>query len=285
MQYSFNTIATGLAFSPRMEANLCESIRLMEYFDAKLVLIHVGEQTSEKQQQLNTLLHKHSIDSSQLKVVWHEGDPVKVILRACRVHKVDLLVAGAVANEGLLTYYMGSVARELSRQAECNLLLLLEPSVTSKKFHSMVVSGNDHPHLKDTLLKSFEFARGIGVDQVTIVEELSPKTIKMKVEDDASANQASIIRTGFLRKEAQRVGDILSELNCTELTIRNQCIFGKKGYTISHFAQSLHVDLLVVSGTVQKRASFLDRLFMSDLEYVLSDMPTNLLIINHTEDE
>ncbi|MFT5969752.1 MAG: nucleotide-binding universal stress UspA family protein [Flavobacteriales bacterium] len=280
MNEIYNTIATGLAFSPRMEANLCESIRLASYFDADLVLIHVGESSAKKTELLNSLLKKHPFNSSRLKVVWHKGDPVEVILRACKVHKVDLLLAGAVANEGLLTYYMGSVARKLSRQAKCSLLLLLEPSVQSKKFHSMVVSGNEDPDLKQTLLKSFEFARGIGVDKVTIVEELSPKTIKMNVEDEASAKQASIIQTGFHQRETERVQKILDTIKCDQLDIHNQCIFGKKGYTIGHYAQSTHVDLLVISSPKKKYGLF-DRFFTNDLEYILSDMPTNLLIINH----
>ncbi len=279
----FKTIATGLAFSPRMEANLCESIRLAYYFNANLVLIHVGEKSDEKIDLLDGLLRKHPFDKDRLKVVWHAGDPVEVILRACKVHEVDLLVAGAVADEGLLTYYMGSVARSLSRKAKCSLLLLLEPAVKSRKFHSMVVSGNDHPKLKDTLSVSFEFARGIGLDQITIVEELPPKTIKMNVEDEASAKQASLIKSGIHQRERERVQAVLNEIDCSGLQIDNKCIFGRKGYTIGHFAQSTHVDLLVLSAP-KKSYNLWDRFFMNDLEYVLSDMPTNLLIVNGKSD-
>lgn len=279
METRYNNIATGLAFSPRMEANLVESIRLAEYFNTQLILIHVGDKSPAKEEQLKTLLEKHPFPEDRLKVVWHSGDPVEVILRACKVHKVDLLVAGAVANEGLLTYYMGSVARKLCRQATCSLLLLLEPAIKQKKFHSMVVAGNAHPQLESLFDEALYFAKGIGVEQMTVVEELPPKTIKMQVEDEASAQQASLLQYGLNQRQQEQLLSFFEGKNLDGLQVKTQCIFGKKGYTIGHFAQSTHVDLLVIPGP-EKRYGIWDRLFTNNLEYILSDMPTNLLILN-----
>jgi hypothetical protein len=49
-QYNpFKRMLFGFAFSPSLESNLHEVVRLAEFFDSELILLHVGEKTKEKQ--------------------------------------------------------------------------------------------------------------------------------------------------------------------------------------------------------------------------------------------
>ena len=43
----FKTLLFGFAFSPSLKANVYEATRLANYFEAALILLHVGEKTKE----------------------------------------------------------------------------------------------------------------------------------------------------------------------------------------------------------------------------------------------
>jgi len=45
----FKTLLFGFAFSPSLKANVYEATRLANYFEAALILLHVGEKTKEKE--------------------------------------------------------------------------------------------------------------------------------------------------------------------------------------------------------------------------------------------
>ena len=49
------------------------------------------------------------------------GNPVDVILNASEEKNIDLLIIGAAKREKLFTYYVGSIARKITRKAKCCL--------------------------------------------------------------------------------------------------------------------------------------------------------------------
>ena len=58
MKGIFKKIALGLAFSPRVEALLCECVRLKSSWNAELILIHVGNHGPQEEEKLEQLLVK-----------------------------------------------------------------------------------------------------------------------------------------------------------------------------------------------------------------------------------
>ena len=124
-----NKILIGIAFSPNLKANIFEAIRLANMFDAELVGVHVGEKSQEKEYQLTQLISEAPTLNTPLKTVWQNGKPVDVILKTTIDQKIDLLILGAIQQENLYKYYVGSVARELTRKAICSVLLLIKPSI------------------------------------------------------------------------------------------------------------------------------------------------------------
>jgi hypothetical protein len=61
------------------------------------------------------------------------------------------------------------------------------------------------------------------------------------------------------------------------LEIIVQPIFGRRGYSIGHFARVRRADLLIMNAP--NKLTVWDRLFPHDLEYILSDLPTDVLIV------
>ena len=54
----FNTILFGFAFSPTLNQNITEVTRLAHYFDAELVLLHVGAYNEQKEGEINRVIQK-----------------------------------------------------------------------------------------------------------------------------------------------------------------------------------------------------------------------------------
>lgn len=279
----FKTVGTAVAFSPHAKANLFESIRISKMLDARMVFIHVGYKTPTTEQKMEELLSEAGCDKDNYEVFWKSGDPTKAILDSCKEGNVDLLIAGALQKENLVQYFKGSIARQLCRKANISLLLLTHANVASRKCKNIVVNGLDHPKTPDTVRMSFYIANSFGSDQITIVEEVEPKKISEKGDDDISVVKAQRQMANIKRYEKSRLEKVIESIPKRDgLLVKDMCIFGKPGYTISHFAEKNRVDLLVLNSPDTKLGIF-DRVFTHDLEYVLSDLPTDILIVHTTK--
>lgn len=279
---SYKTIVVGVAFSPTLKPNLFEAIRLARLFGAQLVLVHVGVKSSIKAEKINRVFEAFGEKPPRHEMVWQEGKPVDVLLEACSAKNADLLMVGAMQREALFTYYVGSVARKLTRKAPCDVLLLIKPSIDRVACQHVVVNGLEHPKTKEAIATSFFVAQSLGAKKITIVEEIPEKDVKVKVDDDWSLRKATIMKERIKVKENSRVQKILSSLSTTlpkSLLLQIQPIFGRRGYSIGHYAKVVRADLLVMNAP--KPSSLWDRIFPHDIEYILSDLPTDVLIVRH----
>ncbi len=279
----FKIVATAVAFSPSAKANLFESSRIAKMLRASILLIHVGYKTPTTELKLDELILEVGIPKDMYTISWRSGDPTDAILNACAEENVDLLIAGALQKENLAQYYKGSVARKLSRKASCSLLLLTHPDIESRRCNNIMVNGLEHPKTADTIKMAVYMANIFNSNQLTVVEEVEPKKIKNKADDDISIIKASREKASIERVEKKRLKDVLQDLPMNEnLKIKDKVIFGKPGYTIGHFAEKNNVDLLVLNSPDTKLGIF-DRVFTHNLEYILSDLPTDLLIVHTTK--
>jgi nucleotide-binding universal stress UspA family protein len=278
--YPFKTIATAIAFSPYAEANLHESARIANMLAADLILIHVGRQTQEKEERLELLISQTGIERGKVKIEFRDGDPVTSILDSCNENHVDLLIAGAMKKENLFKFYTGSIARKLCRKAECSILLLTDRSVIRNKCKEIVVSGDDHQKTETTVKTANYFGKVLGANHITIVDEIDPKSVAQHADDDSELAEAAQKRRDIKLKEDARICEIEKHLEQEgNLPVSHKCIFGKAGYTIGHYAAANRADLLVMNSPDSK-LGIIDRVFPHDLEYVLSDLPCCLMIVN-----
>lgn len=280
MQQPFKTILFGFAFSPTLKVNILEIARIAHFFRSNLMLLHVGEKNDEKEEMLATVLMEIEYPEIPVEIKWQTGNPVETILNACEQFNIDLLVLGAQQHENMFQFYVGSIARKLTRNVCCSVMLLIKPSLERVPCKHVVVNGLDAPETELAITDAFYVANALGAQQVTIVEEIRQKEIHVTVEDDRSLKKANIVKARLRHREEHRVRNIVSNLPF-ELTkgvnIKTQSIFGKRGYSIGHYAEVVRADLLVMNAP--EKTNIFDRIFPHDIEYILSDLPTDLLII------
>ncbi|GLB52949.1 hypothetical protein NBRC110019_19890 [Neptunitalea chrysea] len=276
----YNTIGIGIAFSPNLKANIYEAARLALCFNARLVLIHVGNRTTQKEVTLKEIIAPFKELHLEYKVVYELGDPVEVILNAIKVKKIDLLVLGALQREKLVKYYVGSIARKITRSASCSVLLLIKPSVERVPCKNIVVNGLSSPKTEATIATSFYVSHKLEARKITIVEEISQQKVQVKVEDDKTLRKATIVKERLRLREESRVKKIVTQIPedyKKNIRVKTQSIFGRRGYSIGHYAQLMRADLLVMNGS--NHTSFWDRFFTHDLEYILRELPTDVLVV------
>jgi len=276
----FKKIGIGVTFSPNLDANIFEASRLALRFNSDLILIHVGEKSSQKEAKFYTILEPFIEKGLISKIVFKPGNPVDAILSVSVENKVDLLILGALKRENFIKYYVGSIARKITRKAECSVLLLTNPSVNRIPCKHIVVNGLKDPKTSQTITTSFYVAKQLGSEKITIVEEITKEEIKINVDDDKSLRKSNINKERIRFRENSRVKkiiDAIPEEYTKSITIKSQPIFGKRGYSIGHYAQVARADLLVMNAP--SRMTFWDRLFPHDIEHILTELPTDVLII------
>jgi nucleotide-binding universal stress UspA family protein len=277
---AFKTIGIGVTFSPNLEANINEAARFALCFSSKLVLIHVGEASEEKTNIFLRFLSPFKSKGLEFELLFQPGDPVDVILSSTKEKNIDLLIIGALKKENFLKYYLGSIARKITRQASCSVLLLINPSVKRVPCKHIVVNGLKDPKTKETLTTAFLVGHKLGVDKITVVEEIEQDEVSVKVDDDKSLRKSTIVKERLRLREEARVKKVLDTIpaNYTkDMTIKSQPIFGKRGYSIGHYAQVARADLLVMNAPT--KMTFWDRLFPHDIEHILTELPTDVLIV------
>ena len=277
---AFKTIGIGVTFSPNLEANINEAARLALCFGSKLVLIHVGDASDKKSESFLKFLKPFVSDGLKFEILFKSGDPVEVILSSTEIKNVDLLIIGALKKENFLKYYLGSIARKITRKANCSVLLLINPSKERVPCKHIVVNGLKDPKTKETVNTAFFVGHHLGTDKITVVEEIDQDEVSVKVDDDKSLRRSTLIKERLRLREEARVKKILDTIPdelTKDLVIKSQPIFGKRGYSIGHYAQVARADLLVMNAPA--KMTFWDRLFPHDIEHILTELPTDVLIV------
>jgi len=278
----FNKLAVALAFSPRYEAILSETQRFQELFKAQLVIIHVGSKTAEKERTLDDKLDEIGFDRKRVKVVWKNGDPAKKILSVCEKEKVDLLVAGAMKRENIFRYYIGSVARTILRKAQCSVLVLINPKKTPRPFEKIVINGCEHESLYAALSKGVTLGKIEHAAHIHVLREVRMLGLAMAVAgEECNANEYGKTRRKVVQEELENINKMLGDLDTEDLSINVKVISGKPEYEIAKFTKKVKSDLLVLSAPDHK-LNLIDRLFPHDMEYLLADLPSNLLVVHRS---
>ncbi|AMQ54980.1 universal stress protein [Algoriphagus sanaruensis] len=273
----YQKVALAIAFSPRMEALIAEARRLIGIFQGELILIHVGVKTPELEQKLAEITQKYCADLTRIKTLWKEGKPAKTILKTCAEENVDLLVLGALKKEGLLTYYLGSVARKVIRKSPCSVLTLIEPSLETSKFEKVVINGTQLEITPEVIRKGLEFCQKASAKQISILNEIKMYGLLMGTASEGTEDEASVTRRKLVQDEISYVEEILKDIDTSDLKINIKVTGGKWAAELAKYCEKIGADLLIVGD--DRSLTFFDRLFPHDLEDLLSTLPCNLLIV------
>lgn len=273
----YQKIALAIAFSPRMEALIAETKKLMALFESELTLIHVGIKTPELEAKLSEIIVQHGLDNDAVSTIWSDGKPAKMILKACEQENVDLLVLGALKSEGFMTYYLGSVARKVIRKANCSVLTLIEPSLETSNYDKVVINGTQLDITPEVIRRGLVFCKSLDAKQISILNEIKMYGLLMGTASEGTEDEASITRRKLVQDEITYVEDILKEIDKEGLKINIKVTGGKWAAELAKYCEKINADLLIVGD--DRSLTFFDRIFPHDLEELLSTLPCNLLII------
>ena len=208
-----------------------------------------------------------------------EGEPVETILQLCKLNIVDLLILGALEKENLFKFYLGSIARNISRRAKCSVLLLTNPTSKPHKFKKFIVNGVENPKTFHTISTSLYLAKLLKVKNITIVNEVEVPGLAMTIAEDSTAPQTKEIKRNFEEGSSEILQSIIEKCDTDKINIANKTLKGKPGYAISKFAKDKNADLLVINSPDTNLTLF-DRIFAHGIEYILADLPCNVLIVH-----
>jgi nucleotide-binding universal stress UspA family protein len=279
MSMAFKRIGLAIGFSPRLEALLNEAVRLKRYWQSELVLIHVGDVSSDAAEILKALLIKIGLTEREVVVRWERGDPAKRIISVCKEEKVDLIIAGALKKENLLKYYLGTIARKILRKADCSVMLLLSPAVNPQQINNIVVNAEDSPYIQQALELACEIGKVEKSAWVHVVREIKLYGLTMAAAEQRSEEEYTQLRTDLVSTEIDNVQKMLNKIPHEGLKVNIKILSGKAGFELTQFAIRKHADLLVI-GAAPRKFSFFDRVFPHDQEYIFADLPCNLLVVH-----
>ena len=277
--FPFETIAVAISFSDRCEYVLSDAKNIADECGATLILLHIGEKTKSKEKELDEILTNTGIDARTTRIIWMEGEPVETILRLCKLNIVDLLILGALKKENILKFYLGSIARNISRKAKCSVLLLTNPTKEVKKYKKLVVNGIDNKKTIHTINTSLYFSKKLNVKDVIIVNESDISGMAMAMADGDTAPQSKEIKKNLNEESSERLQAIIEKCDKGNVNVAVKIIKGKPGYAISKFAKDKKSDLLVINSP-DTNLNVFDRIFTHDIEYILADLPCNVLIVH-----
>jgi nucleotide-binding universal stress UspA family protein len=269
----------AVSFSPRCSYVLREAKKLAETFGSDLLLLHIGEKTISKERELDKMLSDASISESESRVIWMEGEPVETILKLCKLNIVDLLILGALEKENFLKFYIGSIARNISRRAKCSVLLLSDPEGEPEKIKKIIVNGVENPKTIHTINTALYIAKNLSVKEVTIINESETHGLAMAIAEDTTAPETKEIKKNISEEEEEKLHSVIEQCDTGEIKVTSKTVKGKQGYAISKYARDKNADLLVINSP-DTQLGLLDRIFAHDIEYILADLPCNLLIVH-----
>lgn len=267
----FTRAVVAAAFSPRLTAVLNEAHRLAGAFGAECVIVHVGEKSAAVRSRLEQELAASAF-SGQATMVIESGNPAEALLKAAKEHGADLIIAGALAKEGLFTYYVGSVARTLARNAHCSVLLLTEPQVKQKPFDRIHCAVEYRPAAEKAVVAASQLADAMHSRNLYYTHSfVSGELASLK-----SAEDTVRIRRIY-REEEDKLSVFLNALSLPYTGYQLRCLHDPDRTMTLNFTRDIGADLLVIHGPTD-RAGLWNRLFPHELEATLQHLPCSLML-------
>lgn len=271
-------VGLALAFSPRLKSILGEVAYHLPNLGEELSLVHVGPPDEERKAYLNTLLPEFGFSPERIHVEWEEGDPSNALNNAIDKLNLNLLVAGALEKEKPLRYYLGTVAHNLVRTASSSLLLLTTPEEVGTPFRRIVVVVDYTESSLIALGRALRLAARERADKVWVLRVVSDYGTAMAMADNVRGDKMSEYRSRPLREEQMMLRDLIDAAGSSFVSVEPVCIEGTTGLAAAEFARDHDADLLVMPSS-SRRAHFFERLFPSDMEWVLREIPCNLWVV------
>lgn len=268
----FKRALIAAAFSPRLPVILNESYDLLKAIKAVPTIIHVGEDTSVTREKLSAAVLGSLFQDQAIEILIKPGNAVDVIVKEAKRLKVDLIVAGALKKVRLLTYYMGSIARQLANKAPASLLLFTDPKESPEPFKKIQCAVEYDRDAKLAVEVAVEFVKKTGSEDLYFSHSFRVPEWEGKSKLPTDSKEIRRVYHSEDRKLIQQLNKWIT----SEIQFNAQCLYEKSYHTTLDFAKDIEADLLVMPGP-GNRDSLWDRIFPHDTEKAMQNLPCSIL--------
>ncbi|MBI5727623.1 MAG: universal stress protein [Ignavibacteriales bacterium] len=274
----YKTIGLAIGFSPNTAYLIKEAEKLRKHFDAKLLILYAGSSSTEQRAMLDSYLLMAEVPAGEVQFIEEYIEAEKFIKQTCKKYQIDMLIIGAQSKEGFFTYYTGSIARKIMRDAPCSLLILTAPKKGEKSIEKICASV-DFTAESEKLVK---FAHGLallyGSKELVLLREFMLPGLAITVHDSGSKDETEDMRKHWQNMEYAKLEMMLKEIPFPGVKVRPAIVYGREGFEASAYAKENNVDLLVVPAQKRKFKLF-DRVFQHDQEFLYQELPCSLMCL------
>lgn len=272
LQPPVRTVLAPLAFSPRAAAVACEARRWAAVLGAELLLLHVGKDDQPTRRQLEERLQGHGLSAVRLEI--RDGKPGRTIVRAAVDLGADLIVAGALEKEGALSYYVGSVARQVARRAGCSVLLLTQPRVDPQPTRRWAMTVPRDDASRQMLRFMSQLAAVEKPQRIDLIGEYDMSGTGLALEGDLDLAEAEDRRAQIHRQEQAKLAEFVADTPFTESPMRLICLRGRVGHESAEHARRTGADLLISPAPAS--LGFWDKFIQHGVEFALESLPCSM---------
>jgi len=294
----YKTLALISPYNSHLENLVSEIRRLKHLFDTKLVLISFNEQLKGKNT-IQETLEKWDLapETEEVKVFYLATPSIQKIIDIFKEEKVDLVVSHAFSqkssvldslnyfakslfiNEITFNRYINLISKKIIKRLDTSLLLLHNPSITPKPIEKIVVSDGNLKSGK-TLAHAMHFAKYEKAKDITIFKQANLARLHSLMTDSHLEQEVTSEEELIAEQETNQVHTILAPFDTEGMNIAIKVIKGQLAYEMAQFSIQNEVDLLVTNLS-DYNTNLIDRILGNHLEYLLSNLPCNLLLVHH----
>ena len=156
--------------------------------------------------------------------------------------------------------------------------MLINPSIPPQPFKRIVINGTEGVSNINSILQGIKFAKLEHAKQVHIFKRIKLFGLSMALAgEEENEHQQKETRREIVGQELEEINRILGDIDTKGLKINVKVASGKSGFELRKFTERVKADLLIV-GSPTHKLNFFDRLFPHDMELIMEDLPSNLLI-------
>lgn len=285
----FAHVMACVGVSPSAGLVVREAARLARACGARLSFFHAGPDREQVERIVRDAADDEPI-LAHAPLHARRGQPDRVILEESRRIDADLIFAGALASDTLLTGIFGSVARRLARNADRSLFLSIHRFPEHAVARTIVASVAFDERSVAMVEAAARLAIGARARELHIVREHDPYSTRMSETTGAAGADSRrwegmldaatrFELANFLEECTRRLGviDGAATLQQHGVCLHTECMAGRGGEEVAHFAHRVGADLLVMPAP-DRRLGVLDRFFGHPTESLLEQFPCSVLL-------
>ena len=252
---TYRRVAVASTFSPTFEAVLAEAESFARHCGAELEIVHAAQFDPEKERRFLEVVGRDAA------IRWvNKHPPAQAIISAAQDYDYELVIAGALQVEDADRPFTSSVARELMREAPCDLLLVPRPLDSPDILRRVVFALEPGENVSHFLRRSLELLR--------------PEHATISVTETPFAAAIAASRGEAAQDLEVWLDEMSAPLFDSGVEIETRVVTSNTGYALCEVIQGLAADLLVVKALPDARGGTLPL----HVDWLYQIIPTRLLV-------